>query len=150
MNSRQRLHATLNHQPPDRLCVDFGAGFQTGMGVAAVHRLRQAMLGEEGHRVKVIEPYQMLGEIDEALRQSLHLDVVGIHGPGTMFGFRTDEAWKPFELFDGTPVLVPEGFNTMLDDQGDLLIYPEGDTSAPPSGRRACRPGHGPFHLYRR
>ena len=135
MNSRARLQATLNHQPPDRLCVDFGAGFQTGMGAAAVHRLRQAILGDVDFRVKVTEPYQMLGEIDEALRQSLQLDVVGVHGPGTMFGFRTDEGWKPFEMFDGTPVLVPQRFNTTIDERGDLLIYPEGDLAAPPRGR---------------
>ena len=98
MNSRQRLQATLNHQPPDRLCVDFGAGFQTGMGVAAVHRLRQAMLGEEGHRVKVIEPYQMLGEIDEALRQSLHLDVVGIQANDVVTEFDGEKITSSIQL----------------------------------------------------
>ena len=25
MNPRERLTATLNHRPPDRVCVDFGA-----------------------------------------------------------------------------------------------------------------------------
>ncbi len=135
MNSRERLQATLNHQPPDRLCVDFGAGFQTGMGAAAVHRLRREVIGDLDYRVKVIEPYQMLGEIDETLRRALNLDVVGVHGPSTMFGFRTDEGWKAFELFDGTPVLVPDKFNTTIAQNGDLLIYPEGDLAAPPRGR---------------
>src|ERR1017187_8483200 len=82
MTSRERLAATLNHQPTDRLCVDFGAGFQTGMGTGAVHRLREAVLGRSNHRVKVIESYQMLGEIDEELRRALGLDVVGVHGAG--------------------------------------------------------------------
>jgi len=82
MTSRQRLQATLRHHAVDRLCVDFGAGFQTGLGAAAVHRLRRAILGESEHRVKVIEPYQMLGEIDDPLRQALRLDVVGVHFPG--------------------------------------------------------------------
>ena len=127
MNSRERLIATLNHQTPDRLCVDFGAGFQTGMGAGAVHRLREAVLGASDHRVKVIESYQMLGEIDEELRQALGLDVVGVHGPGTMFGFK-NEGWKPFTLFDGTPVLVPGQFNVTPADDGGWLMYPEGDT----------------------
>ena len=131
MTSRERLAATLNHQPADRLCVDFGAGFQTGMGAGAVHRLRQAVLGQRDFRVKVIESYQMLGEIDEELRQALGLDVVGVHGPGTMFGFK-NESWKPFTMFDGTPVLVPEKFNVTPADDGGWLIYPEGDTSVPP------------------
>jgi len=131
MTSRERLAATLNHQAPDHLCVDFGAGLQTGMGASAVHRLRQAVLGQPDFRVKVIEPYQMLGEIDEELRQALGLDVVGVHGPGTMFGFK-NEGWKPFTLFDGTPVLVPEKFNVTPADDGGWLMYPEGDTSVPP------------------
>jgi hypothetical protein len=132
MTSRERLAATLNHQPPDRLCVDFGAGFQTGMGAGAVHRLREAVLGKSNRHVKVIESCQMLGEIDEELRQALGLDVVGVHGPGTMFGFK-NEGWKPFTMFDGTPVLVPGLFNVTPADDGGWLMYPEGDTAVPPS-----------------
>ena len=135
MNSRERLRATLDHEQPDRLPVDVGAGFMSGMGACAVHRLRKALLGEGDWRVRVHEPYQMLGEIDEALRQQLALDVVGVHPPTTMFGFRTDEGWKPLELMDGTPVLVPEGFNITVEADGSWLIYPEGDLLAPPRGR---------------
>ena len=98
-----------------------------------MHRLREAVLGRNNHRVKVIESYQMLGEIDEELRQALGLDVVGVHGPGTMFGFK-NEGWKPFTMFDGTPVLVPGQFNVTSAEDGGWFIYPEGDTSVPPSG----------------
>lgn len=73
----------------------------------------------------------MLGEIDEQLRQVLGLDVVGVHGPGTMFGFE-NEGWKPFTMFDGMPVLVPEKFNVTPADDGGWLIYLEGDTGVPP------------------
>ncbi|MCX6996705.1 MAG: methyltransferase [Kiritimatiellaeota bacterium] len=132
MNSRERLQATLNHKAVDRVCVDFGAGGQTGMGAGAVHRLRQAVLGASAHRVKVIEPYQMLGEIDEELRQALSLDVVGIHPRGNMFGF-PNEGWKPFTMHDGTPVLVPEKFNWTVDARGGIEMYPQGDTGVPPS-----------------
>ena len=135
MTPRQRLQATLNHVEPDRVCADCGAGFQTGMGVDAVHRLCQAVLGDRDYRVKVIEPYQMLGEIDEELRAALDLDVAGVHPAGTMFGFRTDEGWKPATTMAGTPVLVPERFNVTTEPDGSWLIYPEGDASAPPRGR---------------
>jgi len=132
MTSRERLAATLNHQSTDRLCVDFGAGFQTGMGAGAVHRLRQAILGPSDYRVKVIEPYQMLGEIDDELQQALGLDVVGVHGSGTMFGFKCED-WKPFTMFDGTAVLVPGKFNLTPAEDGGWMIHPEGDTSVSPS-----------------
>lgn len=38
-------------------------------------------------------------------------------------------------MFDGTPVLVPGEFNTQPEPNGDILMYPEGDRSVPPSGR---------------
>jgi len=132
MNSRERLQSTLNHQSVDRVCVDFGAGGQTGMGAGAVHRLREAVLGKSNHRVKITEPYQMLGEIDEDLRQALQLDVVGIHPRCNMFGFE-NTGWKPFTMHDGTPVLVPGKFNWTVDAKGGIEMYPQGDTSVPPS-----------------
>lgn len=135
MNGRQRLAATLNHEQPDRVCVDFGATFVTGIHVSVVDRLRKATLGDTGYRVKVIDPYQMLGEIDDPLREALEIDVVGSLARKGLFG--TDESdWKPFTLFDGTEVLVPHNFTTTAEaGTGDLLIYPEGDTTAAPSGR---------------
>jgi hypothetical protein len=105
------------------------------MHVSSVYLLRQALkLDPPGTPVKVVEPYQMLGEIKPDLMDALGVDVVGLSGPRTMFGFR-NEGWKPWTLFDGTPVLVPEGFNTEPEPNGDILMYPEGDRTAPPSGR---------------
>lgn len=135
MTSRERLRATLNHLQPDRVCIDAGATFVTGIHVAAVDRLRREVLGDGSWRVKVCEPYQMLGEVDEALREALGIDVIGVLPRKTMFGIECRD-WKPFTLFDGTEVLVPGAFNTTVDAaSGDVLIYPEGDTSVPPSGR---------------
>ena len=37
---------TLNHQEPDRVCVDFGATPVTGIHVSAVSRLRRELLGD--------------------------------------------------------------------------------------------------------
>ena len=54
--------------------------------------------------------------------------------PHTFFGYDNKD-WKTWTLFDGTPVLVPGGFNTDPEPNGDILQYPEGDKSAPASGR---------------
>jgi len=133
MTSLERFRTALNHKQPDRPPVDLGATHVTGMNVTTVHRLRQALLGEKDYRVKVIEPYQMLGEIDPKLAEALGVDVFGVMGPRTMFGFE-NKGWKPLRLFDGTDVLVPGQFNTTTDAKGDWYIYPEGDTSTAPSG----------------
>jgi hypothetical protein len=134
MNSRQRLEAVLNHRPVDRVCVDFGSTAVTGIAASAVSRLRKALLNDPGYRVKIVEPYQLLGEIDPQLHAKLEIDVVGLAGPKTMFGFK-NKNWKNFELFDGTPVQVPGDFNFTVAENGDLLIHPQGDLSVPPSGR---------------
>jgi len=135
MNSRQRVEAALNHQQPDYVPLDLGGSAVTGMHVSSVYALRQALgLDEPGTPVKVVEPYQMLGEIAPDLMDALGVDVVGLWGRKTMFGFE-NKNWKPWTLFDGTPVLVPEHFNTEPEPNGDILMYPEGDRSAPPSGR---------------
>ncbi len=132
--SRERVGAALNHREADRVPLDLGASAVTGMHVTSVYHLRQGLgLDAPGTPVKVVEPYQMLGEVAPDLMDVLGVDVAGLGGPRTMFGFR-NERWREWALHDGTPVLVPEGFNTELEPDGSLLMYPEGDKSAPPSG----------------
>lgn len=115
--------------------LDLGGSAVTGMQVDTVYLLRQALrLDAPGTPVKVVEPYQMLGEIKPDLMERLGVDVVGLGLPETLFGFK-NEGWKPWKTFAGTPVLVPERFNTEPDTNGDILMYPQGDRSAPPSGR---------------
>ncbi len=133
MTSRERVKMALEHKQPDRIPVDFGATGVTGMHVTCVAQLRE-YFGLEKRPVKVNEPYQMLGEVDEELQEAIGIDVVGLSSRKNMFGFANDN-WKEFRLPWGQEVLVPGEFNVTKDSNGDLLIYPEGDTSAPPSGR---------------
>jgi hypothetical protein len=135
LTSRERVNLALQHQEADRVPLDLGASAVTGMQVDTVYRLRQALhLDASETPVKVTEPYQMLGEIKPDLMDALGIDVVGLGKPKNMFGFR-NENWQPWTTFEGTSVLVPECFNTDPDAHGDILMYPEGDKSVPPSGR---------------
>lgn len=135
MNSRQRVLKALNYEPTDRTALDIGGTLTTGAQVSVVANLRQALgLDKPGEPVKVVEPYQMLGEVAADLREVLGIDVVNLPGPKNMFGFENED-WKPWQTFDGTPVLVPGKFNIEPEPNGDILMYPEGDKSAPPSAR---------------
>jgi len=135
VSSRERVNAALSHKQADRVPLDLGGSGTTGMHVDSVYLLRQALrLDPPDTPVKVIDPFQMLGEIAPDLVAALDADVLPLAKPITDFGFRL-EGWKPWTTFAGTPVLVPEGFNTEPDANGDILLYPQGDRTAPASGR---------------
>jgi len=76
MTSKERLKAALNHIQPDKIPVDFGSSCVTGIHVLAIERLRD-YFGLEKRAVKVIEPGQMLGEIDNDLAEIMHVDAIG-------------------------------------------------------------------------
>jgi hypothetical protein len=131
-SSRERLRTALAHREPDRIPVDFGASAVTGIHVSCVAALRD-YYGLEKRPVKVHEPYQMLGWIDGDLRQAMGIDVTGVFSRKNLFGFE-NTGWREWD-FRGLTVLVPENFRTTVEPDGAILIYPEGDLSAPPSGR---------------
>lgn len=134
LSSRERVRIALSHREPDRVPLDLGAAPTTGMHASSVYLLRQALhLDPPDTPVKIVEPYQLLGEIAPDLQAALGVDVVGVWPVTNLFGFR-NEGWKPWQLPDGTPVLVPECFHTTPEPDGSYLMYPEGDRSAPASG----------------
>jgi hypothetical protein len=133
MNGKQRLQSALSHRSPDRVPVDFGGTAVTGIHVLAVSKLRE-YFGLKKRPVKVIEPYQMLGEVDDELKEVISVDTAGITPRNNMFGF-PNESWKEFHTPWDQVVLVPGKFNTTREPDGSLLLYPEGDTSAPASAK---------------
>ena len=135
MNSRERIKKSISHQKVDKLPIDFGSTPVSGIMATVVYKLRQYFkLDSPETPVKIVEPYQMLGEIKDDLKEILGLDCAGVWPLKNMFGFE-NKNWKEWRLFDGTPVLVPELFNTEPTEDGDILMYPEGDKSCKPSAR---------------
>jgi hypothetical protein len=133
MTSKERVLTALSHRQPDRVPIDIGGTSVTGIHISCVAALRD-YYGLEKRPVKLHEPYQMLGWVDEDLKQAMGLDVDGLFPYATLFGFN-NENWKPWRTGWGQEILVPEGFRTITDENGDTLIFPEGDTTAPPSGK---------------
>ena len=134
MTSKERFDLTVNHKQPDKLVVDLGATAVTGIHVRTVAYLRN-YFGLEYRPVRVIEPFQMLGEVDRELMEAMGIDVVGAWGKNNMFGFYNHAPFREFVTHWGQKVLVPAGFQTTHDEKGDLLIYPEGDLSVSPCAR---------------
>lgn len=133
MNSKRTIQDALNHRQPERVPIDFGGTGQTGIHASCVEELRD-YYGLEKRPVKAYEPYQMLGLIEDDLMECIGVDTQAVDIGYTMFGFR-NENWKEWEAPWGQVVLVSENFNTKVDDNGDILIYPQGDTTSPPSAK---------------
>ncbi|MEK7413310.1 MAG: uroporphyrinogen decarboxylase family protein [Planctomycetota bacterium] len=131
MTPRQRVEAALAHQQPDRTPIDLGSTAVTGMHVSVVAQVRDA-LGLNAGPVKVLDPYQMLGEIADDLKDALGIDTVGVTPRTNMFGF-ANTGWTPWQTPWGQDVLVPAGFVTSTAADGSLLMHPCGDRSAAPS-----------------
>ena len=131
MTSKERIRAAIEHQQPDRVPIDFGASFITGIHCSVVENLRRHYRLEP-RPVKICEPYQMLGLVEDDLLDAMGIDTMPIFPNRTIFGF-VNENWKPYRAPWGQDLLVSEHFQ--VDERQDgTYIYPQGDRSAPPSG----------------
>ena len=136
MNSRQRVEAALNHQQPDHVPLDLGASPVTGMHVSS--RLPAPPgpgAGPAGHA----------GQGGRAVPDARR-DRPGPAGrPGGRRGRpgRHEERCSASRTRTGSrgrsstarPCWCRAAFNTEPEPNGDILMYPEGDRSVPPSGR---------------
>jgi hypothetical protein len=112
--------------------IDLGATGQTGISVSALFRLRQHY-GLEAKPLDVFEITQMLGVVDEDLRQVIGADVVGINHPVNSLGVPDCPAKKPFTMPDGTPTWIAATNEYDILPDGGIKMYPQGDRQAPPS-----------------
>jgi len=69
----------------------------------------------------------------EDLKQAMGVDIEPVESPSTAFGY-CNRDWKPWRMHDGLEILVSEEFRVTTNANGDIVIYPEGDLTAPPSG----------------
>lgn len=133
MTSRERVKLAINHKEADRIPLDLGSTLVTGIQASIYSKLKNA-LGISKGLVKVYDPYQMLAEVEDELKQLLGVDTYGIQLPVTIFGYRNED-WKRFKMFDGTEVLISGNFEYDVLENGDIVQYPKGDRDALPSGK---------------
>ncbi len=131
MTSRERVIAAINHQQPDRVPIDFGATGQSGISVSALYRLRE-YYGLEKKPLDVYETMQMIGVIDEDMRQVVKADVVSVNFPHNSLGVKNGES-KIFHMPDGTPTYIAQGNEYDVLEDGSIVMYPQGNRSFGPS-----------------
>lgn len=129
--SRDRVRQALSHQGSDRIPVDFGATAVTGIHCRVVEALRKHY-GLSYKPVKIVDTFQMLGEVDRDLADAMGVDCIGVGGTRDIFDHDTEcmhEQVTPW----GQKVLVPIQLDLTQDKEGDVYVYAGGDKNYPPS-----------------
>ena len=128
MNHRERVLKALNHEEPDRIPIDIGGMRSTGIHSIAYRDLRQ-YLGFDHESVKLYDVFQQLGFIDENVRSYFDADVAPVNRLAPAFGIDINR-WKEGQLVDGSPALVPEGFDPVKDGSEYKIKDEAGNTLA--------------------
>ncbi len=130
MNSREKIQNALNHKE-GTVPVDMGSLPVTGLHVSLVSKLRD-YLGLEKRISKVLEPYQMLGVVEDDLRDALGIDTQPLWGSGSLIGKWDTGNWVEWLAPWGETVLVSDKFVTKQEGER-IYTYADGDTNYPPT-----------------
>ena len=128
--SRDKVRCALNHQNAGSIPVDFGSTAVTGIHCRIVEALRN-YYGLAPRPVKIVDAFQMLGEIDAELAEKIGVDCIGIGGPKDIFDLDTTRMHEQTTPW-GQRVLVPEAMDLTPDMRGDVYVYAGGDQIYPP------------------
>jgi uroporphyrinogen decarboxylase len=129
MNSRERIIAAINHQPVDRVPIDFGGTRQSGISVWAYENLRERLGLRTGNLPRIFDVYQMLAEIEQDVAERFGSDCVALNRPAVAFGIH-NENWKPYTFPDGLCAEVPGAFHPESDGNGGLVLKRNGQDIA--------------------
>lgn len=102
LTARERVVRTLNRQPVDRLPIDLGSHFSTGISAFAYWRLRE-YLGLDTDNIWVPDVVQMLAHVDDDILQHFHCDCTLLYPR-----WRAEQRWRPYAPYCfGLPATMP-------------------------------------------
>ncbi len=113
LTSRERVKRTINHQPVDRMPIDLGFHYSTGISAFAYWNLRE-YLGLSTENVEVIDLFQFLARVDEDVLRRFHCDSILLN-PGSP----KKHKWNPRGRYN---FLVPTYFNPQLTEDGSWVL----------------------------
>jgi uroporphyrinogen decarboxylase len=130
MTSRERVYATLRHEEPDRVPIDFGGNYNTRVNVIAYNRLKKYLGITSPTSSRNITPMVACPDLDDGL------EIMKLMG-GDILEFPPNfwVNWKnglsdgytgetmEFRLKDGSTCLVPEAFTPVKKDNGDYELH---------------------------
>jgi uroporphyrinogen decarboxylase len=104
LTPRQRVLASLNHQEPDRIPIDFSGHRSSGITAIAYAKLRDH-LGLPKRPLRVYDPIQQLAAVDEDVLERFSVDTIEL---GRAFALE-DKYWVDWVLPGRSADLLPGG-----------------------------------------
>ena len=129
MTSRERIWRVVNRQKADRTPIDLGGMKASGITASAYHRLKQRLGIHTPTRVA--DAQFMVAEVEDAVRERLHLDVIPLDWSMAFNSMQPESAWSPRTLSDQTPVLISPDTRIGEDFAGNwVLLKPDGSPTS--------------------
>ena len=118
MTSRERILATINHTPPDRVPVDMSATPSSGISAIAYSNL-VAHLGRSDLPVLIYDVVQQLAQPDQSILDQFGVDVLDI---GRSFN-DSPEDWYQITMANGASGQYPVWYHPVEQSDGSFLTY---------------------------
>ncbi len=113
MTRRQRVLAAIDHRPTDRMPIDLGVHFSSGISVFAYRRLREH-LGLSVDRIEIVDTVQMLARVDEDILERFHCDAILLNP--------VPRRLRPWTIRDGETFLVSQRFRPERNARGEWVV----------------------------
>jgi len=102
-----------------------GSAESTSIAAIAYNQLKKYLGINTEKRIQVSDVFQMLADVETEIIDRLHIDVLNVPTLNLFFGSHYGK-WRPWQMFDGTPILVPEDFHVVEDGRGGYLAIEDG------------------------
>lgn len=115
MTSRERVLTTINHQPVDRMPIDLGFHYSTGISAFAYQNLRE-YLGLDTTHIEVPDMSQFLARVDEDVLKRFHCDCMLLNP-----GWKNTKIWNPRDKYS---FRIPSSANLEKQQNGSWSYGP--------------------------
>jgi uroporphyrinogen decarboxylase len=126
MTSRQRVLRAIRHEEADRIPLDLGSTYVTGIHAYSYGRLREHM-GLSGSPVEIIDTYQLLARVEDEVLDRFGIDVLPLFGAYDPLGVKCGVGLKEWVMPNGEPSLVSKDFFPELQEDGSYLLEKGGN-----------------------
>ncbi len=120
MNSRERVHAAINFQKPDRTPIDLGGMRASGINAILYERLKKHL--GIATPTKVHGTLDVLGEVEPEIVERFHIDVLPLEANLCAWDAADHSAGVKQTLYGGTTVYFPPKTNITREANGDYLM----------------------------